>query len=225
MDKPPAILVVDDETVNRSIAATVLAAAGWRVDEAESGAAAIRAVLGGGYALVLMDINMPDMDGFEATAAIRAGDDGTATVPILAFTALPPETMIDRLKPARMDGLISKPFTGEGLIAAVEPWRPSVDISSTRRLAAIFGQAEIATLLDRFRQQLGEALVLLDSDGEQRVRAHQIAGVAGTLGFEEVSRTWLALAEGDETSRDAARIAARKALTQVSPDMASLRGG
>lgn len=218
MDNMHVILVVDDEIVNRSIAASVLRSAGWRVDEVEDGPSAIRAVRDGRHALVLMDIQMPGMDGFEATRVIRAGIGTTAAVPILAFTALRREDAIGRAEAAGMDGFIAKPFTADTLIAAAEPWRPDGGGHPAARLATIFGAAEIASLVDRFRQQLQDALSPPDPAGSHRPRAHQIAGVAGTLGFAEVSRTWLALAEGDDSCWAAARIAARKALAQIIPE-------
>ncbi len=217
MDKSPVILVVDDEAVNRSIASTVLASAGWQVDEVEDGPAAINAVRNGAYAVVLMDIQMPGLNGFETAEAIRKSDSATATVPIVAFTALPREDAIGRVNASGMDGLIVKPFTAAALISAVEPWRPSSASHPAARLATIFGEAEVASLIERFRQQLLEALSPPDADGRHRARAHEIAGVAGTLGFSEVSLTWLAVAEGDDSSWGAARIAARKAVGQILP--------
>lgn len=224
MDNIPAILVVDDEIVNRSIAAAVLESAGWQVDEVENGPAAIRAVRDGRYALVLMDIQMPGMDGFEAARAIRAGHGATAAVPILAFTALQREDAIGRVEAVGMDGFIAKPFTADALIAAAEPWRPDMGGHPAARLASIFGTAEVASLIDRFRQQLQDALAPPDPTGSHRPRAHQIAGVAGTLGFAEVSRTWLAVADGDDSCWAAARIAARKALAQIIPESEILPG-
>lgn len=224
MDNTPAILVVDDEIVNRSIAAAVLRSAGWHVDEVADGPAAIHKVREGRYALVLMDIQMQGMDGFEAARAIRAGIGPAAAVPILAFTALRREDAIGRVEASEMDGFIAKPYTAEALIAAVEPWRPDAAGHAAARLATIFGAAEVASLIDRFRQQLQDALTSPDPTGSHRPRAHQIAGVAGTLGFADVSRTWLAVAEGDDSSWDAARIAARKALAQIIPETEILPG-
>lgn len=215
MDNTPAILVVDDEIVNRSIAAAVLRSAAWQVDEVEDGPAAIRIAGRGRYAVILMDIQMPGMDGFEAARAIRAGCSANAAAPILAFSALRREDAVERAEAAGMDGFIAKPFTANELIAAVEGWRPETGRHPTARLASIFGAAEIASLIDRFRQQLQDALTPPDPTGAHRPRAHQIAGVAGTLGFADVSRTWLAVAEGDDSSWAAARIAARKALAQI----------
>jgi len=225
MDNTPAILVVDDEIVNRSIAVTVLQSAGWHVDEVEDGPSAIRRVREGRYALVLMDIQMPGMDGFEAARLIRTGDGPTAAIPILAFTALRRADAIGRVEAIGMDGFIAKPFTAATLIAAAEPWRPDGTGHPAARLATIFGAPEVASLIDRFRVQLQDALSPPDPSGSHRARAHQIAGVAGTLGFAEVSRTWLALAEGDDASWDAARIAARKALAQIIPETESLLKG
>jgi CheY-like chemotaxis protein len=217
MDSVPAILVVDDEAVNRSLACAVLRAAGWSVDGAADGPAALAALRDGAYALVLMDIQMPGMDGFDATQAIRASDGPGAAVPIVAFTALRRAESIGRMWAVGMDGHIAKPFTPDSLVAAVEPWRPA-ERHPVERLATLFGAAEIASLLGRFRDQLSEALVAADEADERRARAHKIAGIAGTLGFPEVSRTWLAVSEGLDSSWEAARVAARKALTLLATD-------
>ncbi len=223
MNECYTILVVDDQSVSRSIATAILSSAGWQVDETDSGAGAVAAVGRKAYALVLMDIEMPGQDGFGAARAIRSSGGYAAAVPIIAFTALRPEDVLDRIRSTGMDGLITKPFTAETLIAAVEPWRPTIAGHAVGRLATIFGEKEIAILLGRFRQQLGEALVAPDTAGERRARAHQIAGIAGTLGFPDVSQTWLDVASGSESAWTAATSAARKAIAHLTPYLNSHR--
>jgi CheY-like chemotaxis protein len=213
-----SILVVDDESANRALAAGILGAAGWQVHEAENGDAAIAAAQEHRFDLILMDIQMPGRDGFDAARAIRQGDGPGAAVPILAFTAVPPGDAIERARAAGMDGHIAKPFTPEALLAATDPWRPDGAASPAASLVAIFGAAEIARLLDRFRVQLAEALAADDAPAERRARAHKIAGISGTLGFAEVSRLWLAVSEGDESAWDEARIAARRAIRRIDSD-------
>lgn len=213
-----SILVVDDEPANRAIAAGILAAAGWRVEEAENGDLAIAAVRDLRFDLVLMDIQMPGRDGFEAALTIRNGGGPGAAVPILAFTAVPPGDALERARAAGMDGHIAKPFTPAELLAATDPWRPDGAPSPAASLVAIFGAAEIARLLERFRAQLAEALAAGDAAGDRRARAHKIAGISGTLGFAEVSRLWLAVSEGDESAWEEARIAARRAIRQIDRD-------
>lgn len=210
----PSILVVDDDAVNRGIATVMLDQAGWHVDTVEDGASAILAVRRRPYALVLMDIQMPGMNGFEAATAIRA--DG-GSVPIIAFTALARGEAAGRLESAGMDGYIAKPFTSQELLAAIEPWRSSSRPHDSTRLAALFGEVEINAMLVRFRQQLADALSAPDILGDRRSRAHRVAGIAGTLGFPEVSHTWLAVSEGEDSQWEAARIAARKALAALAP--------
>lgn len=218
MNDKPSILVVDDELLNRRIAIGVLAAAGWHADEAEDGRSAVAATRNGRYALVLMDIQMPEVDGFEATRAIRADDGPGASVPILAFSAMSRDETIERATAAGMDGHIAKPFTPETLLAAVEAWRPARGPLPVAALSAIFGAHEIAPLVARFRAQLAEALADDDGEAPRRARAHKIAGVAGTLGFAEVSRTWLAVSEGDGSAWGDARQAARRALAAIDAD-------
>jgi CheY-like chemotaxis protein len=210
-----SILVVDDEPANRALAAGILAAAGWHVDKAKDGDAAIAAAREHRYDLILMDIQMPGRDGFETTQTIRQGDGPSAAAPILAFTAVPPGDAIERARAAGMDGHIGKPFTGESLLAATDPWRPDGAASPAASLVALFGTAEIANLLSRFRTQLAEALTAEDSPSERKARAHRIAGISGTLGFAQVSRLWLAVSEGGESAWDDARIAARLAIREI----------
>jgi CheY-like chemotaxis protein len=219
MFQSPSILVVDDEPANRTIALRALTQAGWHVEEATDGKEAVDAARDRDFALILMDIQMPGTDGFAATRAIRAGGGHGTSVPILAFTAIPPGDAIARARAAGMDGHIAKPFTPETLLAAVTPWRPDEAPSSPAApLAAIFGKAEVASLLARFREQLIEALAAEEEPEEQRARAHKIAGISGTLGFKDVSRHWLAVSEGDESARDEARTAARRALRTIDAD-------
>ncbi|MBA2934767.1 response regulator [Sphingomonas sp. CGMCC 1.13654] len=212
------ILVVDDEPANRALAAGILGAAGWQVHEADSGDRAIAAVREQRYDLILMDIQMPGRDGFETARAIRSGVDSAASVPILAFTTVPPGDAIERARAAGMDGHIAKPFTPETLVAATNPWRPSGGPFPAASLVAIFGEAEIAKLLDRFRTQLAEALAAEDTPVERKARAHKIAGISGTLGFAEVSRLWLAVSEGYESAWEEARAAARRAIHRIDTD-------
>jgi CheY-like chemotaxis protein len=211
----PFILVVDDEPANRALAAGILVAAGWRVHEAENGDTAVAAAREHRYDLILMDIQMPGHDGFDTARTIRSGNGPGASVPILAFTAVPPGDTIAHARAAGMDGHISKPFTPEDLLAATDPWRPDGTPSPAASLAAIFGAAEIARLLDRFRTQLAEALAAEESPAGRKARAHKIAGISGTLGFAEVSRLWLAVSEGDASAWEDARIAARRAIRQI----------
>ncbi|WP_454885512.1 response regulator [Sphingomonas oryzagri] len=215
MNNRPSILIVDDEPSNRSLARGIVSAAGWQAEEAENGEAAIAAARKHPFALVLMDIQMPGIDGFAATRAIRGGDGPNAGTPILAFTAVPPGDAIERGREAGMDGHIAKPFTPDALLAAIEPWRPSAAPSPAASLVSIFGEEEIARLLARFRGQLVEALAVDEPAAARRARAHKIAGISGTLGFAAVSRAWLAVSEGDESAWKEARIVARRAIRHI----------
>ena len=119
------ILVVDDNPVNRRVASLILARAGYPVDVAEDGQVALdRIDAEPPYDLVLMDVHMPRLDGFAATARIRGRDDAKAKVPILAMTASVMSGDAERCLDAGMDGYISKPVKAETLVAVVESWVP-----------------------------------------------------------------------------------------------------
>jgi two-component system cell cycle response regulator DivK len=113
------ILVVEDNDKNMKLFRDVLQAKGYRTVEATSGGDAV--VLAGEHApdLVLMDIQLPDIDGVEALRRLRA-DVRTASVPVLALTAQAMEGDRERFLAAGFDGYISKPVNLAEFVAEVE---------------------------------------------------------------------------------------------------------
>ena len=126
------ILVVDDNPVNRRVAHLMLEKAGYFVETAEDGEDALHKLdAGEPYDLVLMDVNMPRLDGFEATARIRARQDALRDLPIVAMTASAMAGDAERCLEAGMDGYVSKPVRAQALLAAVESWILSTDAPET----------------------------------------------------------------------------------------------
>jgi CheY-like chemotaxis protein len=115
------ILVAEDNLVNQRLAARMLEKAGHLVDVVSNGQEAITTLDGRSYDLVLMDCQMPQMDGFEATRAIRAAEKGTDRhVPIVALTANAMQGDREACFAAGMDEYLAKPFTKHTLMAVLE---------------------------------------------------------------------------------------------------------
>lgn len=112
------VLVVDDEPINREIAAMLFEVIGFVVDTAEDGLQAVEKVLAGDYALILMDMQMPHMDGLEATRRIRAMPNGAAQL-IIAMTANAFAEDRQRCLAAGMDAFATKPVDPEQLLIMV----------------------------------------------------------------------------------------------------------
>ncbi len=121
--RPMRILVAEDNRVNRILAERVLTAAGHEVRTVEDGEMAVAEFLsrknGDRYDLILMDVHMPVMDGFEAVAKIRQSGPAGREIPIIALTALAVKGDAERCARAGMNAYISKPFRREDLIAAL----------------------------------------------------------------------------------------------------------
>lgn len=115
------ILVVDDDPMNREVAQLTLAGSGLIVDLAEDGRQALTRFEGRDYALVLMDVQMPVMDGLDATRAMRARPDG-ASVPIVAMTANAFTEDKELCIKAGMDDFLVKPFDPELLFSTLLRW-------------------------------------------------------------------------------------------------------
>ncbi|HRQ80055.1 MAG TPA: ATP-binding protein, partial [Azospirillaceae bacterium] len=118
--RPRRILVVEDVAMNRELAVAVLRNAGFTVDAVGDGAAALAAVQRTRYDVVLMDVEMPGMDGLEAARAIRAlSDPIAANTTIIALTAVIAPADAERCYAAGMNGHIAKPLDREELLAAL----------------------------------------------------------------------------------------------------------
>ncbi len=124
----PMILVVEDNAVNREVAAGMLENLGYRTETAVNGLLALEAVADSSYAAILMDCQMPVMDGLTATAEIRrreAGREGRR-LPIIALTANAMQGHRERCLAAGMDDFLTKPFTQIELGSLLERWVPLV---------------------------------------------------------------------------------------------------
>ena len=116
------LLLVEDEETNQVIGRAVLERAGYSVDLASNGLQAFGAVLANAYDLVLMDVQMPEMDGLTATRAIRALAHPAHKLPIIAMTASVLPQQVAQFHAAGMDDHVGKPFEREQLFAVIERW-------------------------------------------------------------------------------------------------------
>lgn len=116
------ILVAEDNEVNRQVTMAMLESAGFHVDVVEDGQEAVRAAADHDYQLILMDCQMPVMDGYQATAQIRDGETAGGCTPIVAMTAGATVEDRERALAAGMDDYVSKPITREGLVAVIGKW-------------------------------------------------------------------------------------------------------
>jgi two-component system sensor histidine kinase/response regulator len=237
------VLVVEDNVLNQEVASYVLEHAGAQVDLAANGRVAVdmlAAARDGAsavspYDAVLMDLQMPVMDGFEATAAIRAM--GLDALPVVAMTANAMEEDRERALAAGMDAHVAKPIDVDGLVATlarlwrgstagppgavagapmpVPPRLPGIDLKATlTRFDGSF--ATFAGLFKRFaathRGAVDEIRTLLDGGnrGAASQAAHRLRGVAANLGAADVAQHAFEL-EGALRTEDADALAARLA--------------
>ncbi len=120
------ILLAEDNAVNRRVVTVLLEKRGHSVVAAVNGRDVLTAIAAETFDLVLMDVQMPEMDGFEATAAIRHAEaDGPTRLPIIALTAHAMKGDRDKCVAAGMDGYLSKPVNAAELFALIESVAPS----------------------------------------------------------------------------------------------------
>jgi PAS domain S-box-containing protein len=113
------VLLVEDNPTNRLVISKLLQALGIVVETADDGEAGVAAAARGGFDMVLMDIQMPGMDGMEATRRIRAMDGPISATPVVAITANVMADQKSSYAAAGMDGVVSKPVSAAALLSEI----------------------------------------------------------------------------------------------------------
>jgi CheY-like chemotaxis protein/nitrogen-specific signal transduction histidine kinase/HPt (histidine-containing phosphotransfer) domain-containing protein len=199
------ILLAEDNEVNQRIAVKILERMGCRVDVAANGLKALEALAASHYDLVLMDCQMPQLDGYEATRQLREREGAGRRTPVLAMTANALAGDRERCIEAGMDGYLTKPIRPDELAAAVSEWLPRAEVdlgdSTSDRADAdgpLASSPEVmettgVPLLDRTRLHELRELGGSDSDG---FMAHLI-GVFLVDGAGEIEAIRVAVAAHD----------------------------
>jgi PAS domain S-box-containing protein len=220
---PMRILVVEDNAVNQQLALLLLQKVGYRADVAANGVEALEALQRQPYDVVLMDVEMPEMDGLEATRQIRRMAIVEPRPRIIAVTAKALQGERELCLQAGMDDYLTKPIHLHELIEALRrgegsteaPAAPAVDPDVLRRFVASLGArgAESAvSLIDTFLDHAGaqlaslrQSLQLHDAEDTQR-EAHTLksnAAVFGAASLEAMCRELEGAAEADALDRGA----------------------
>jgi CheY-like chemotaxis protein len=116
------ILVAEDSLINQIVVVEQLGVMNYDVVAVNNGLEALAALESGDFELVLMDCQMPDLDGFDATRRIREGPEKNRRIPIVALTAHAMQEDLDRCLAAGMNGYITKPFVEKDLREKLELW-------------------------------------------------------------------------------------------------------
>jgi signal transduction histidine kinase/HPt (histidine-containing phosphotransfer) domain-containing protein/ActR/RegA family two-component response regulator len=188
------LLVAEDNEVNRIVIAAMIKRLGYRLDLVEDGRAAVAAAQQRRYDLVLMDVQMPEMDGVAATRAIRALAGPAGRVPIIALTANALAGQREEYLAAGMDDCLTKPIEAEALAAALARWggrghaapidaaptpaEPPPVLAETSQL----GSLEASLPGDQFRSILHAYL------GDAEARRQRIAAAAAKADFAAVAK-------------------------------------
>jgi CheY-like chemotaxis protein len=215
------VLVAEDNLVNQRVAAAMLAKLGQEVEVAQHGREAVERVRAGRFDLVLMDCQMPEMDGFAATRAIRGAETPGCHVPIVAMTAFAMKGDRERCLAAGMDDYIAKPmplallaevlarWIGDGAEVAVVSVSP-VSLALWDELRAELDTDELRELLAVLRQQAATTfaemrgcLAVADLRGVAAL-AHRFCGSAGNLGAQALAQQLRAIEEACRTPGAAA---------------------
>ncbi|MDR3439130.1 response regulator [Telmatospirillum sp.] len=248
------ILVVEDNAINQQVAVGLLGNLGHSADVANDGREAVTMLENCDYDLVLMDMQMPVMDGLAATKAIRALGNGKERTLIVAMTANVTAGDRKACLDAGMDDYIAKPIDRRRLTDVIEHWSnqlpagtappagtgtppyedasPLIDVDLISDLSLTLGEGSFTTLFERFRSSLPLRIEELRKAGEVRdlpeltKAAHALRGAAVSLGFSRLSQCLQQLELAAKTGDDVESLVAEMILVaRRSLDETSTRNG
>ena len=195
------ILVVDDVVHNRELVGAFLEALPWRLDFASSGEEAVTRCVTTDYDLVLMDVQMPGMDGYEATRRIRACErvGRRARTPIVALTAHAMSTDVKRCLQAGCDGHLPKPITRVALTETIAAYARASATESAAAVAELGGASaadpprELEALVPKYladcHARVADVLQAIGHGDFERVaqHAHNLRGSGTSFGFPPIT--------------------------------------
>lgn len=212
--RPQRVLVVEDTPASRMVLAAMLARDGHEVILAHDGLDGVRKAGRAPVDLILMDLDMPRLDGIEATRRIRTEPGPNARTPIVALTAHYGAAATARLRAAGVDATETKPLTRErlrALMGRLGAAPPLIDMAHVAQLSETLPPAQLDRALDGLRAE-ATALMALPEDAPPdglRTGTHRLAGIAATCGaialHAHLSRMEAALEAGDTESLRALR--------------------
>lgn len=229
------VLVADDNPVNREMALQMLAQIGCQADAAADGLEALQAHRTTRYDLILMDCDMPTLDGYAATMQLRE-EEGARRTPVLALTAHSGPEQEALCKQAGMDAMLTKPLRPQSLREALANWAPGTDAAAPEKAAPTVPAktAEPAAAADEleavsamFGSDFAELAALYRNDGPPRLAnlrtalqttdhvllakvAHALGGSSasiGASGLADMCRELELLAKAGLTDECAVRLA------------------
>ncbi len=250
-ERPLRILLADDLAMNRQVIAELLRHRGHSVEEASSGRAAVAAARGREFDVILLDVEMPGMNGLEAARAIRAGELARGRkAPILAVTANDSPDVREQIRRAGMDGHFRKPFERDELYRAVEAAgesgtaaggvaaaeapldatapAPAGELTKESMAARFGGDSRLATQLARMFLKDSPRLVgavrraANRGDSQQLAQtAHALKGAVAHFGAQEARA---AAARLEDLGRRGEKKGVNEGLAELAAEVETLRG-
>jgi CheY-like chemotaxis protein len=215
------LLLAEDNPVNQKVAVLTLERLGYHVDVASDGAQAVDAVQRNRYDAVLMDCQMPVLDGFEATRQIRAAEPAGQRIPIIALTSSATEADRQQCLDAGMDDHVAKPLhpaTLQDVLGRITTQEAPPEDDPIAVLAAAAGPEVLADLIETFAtdsqvqlEHLRQAAASSDLPA-LAAAAHRIRGAAGVFGAKAILDTCATI---EDAARAGQLAVARNALADL----------